>query len=386
MTVHQMEHTSPEFRSKLGASEAHLRSILATVPDAMIVIDERGTILSFSNAAERMFGYAAAEVMGNNIKMLMPSPLREQHDGYLERYRTTGERRIIGIGRITTAQHKDRTTFPIELAVGEAHLDGQRIFTGFIRDLTDRQRTERRLHELQTEIAHVGRVSEMGTLASSLAHELNQPLTAMTNYCEGARELLAGEVDPESLAMVREALDDAAQQAIRAGQIVRRMRDFLAHHEVDHEVEDLSKLIGEANALALVGSREHGIDVQVEFNATHRNVFVDRIQVQQVLVNLIRNAIDAMIDGPQRRLTIRTQDTDDHMVKINVEDTGSGISESVAPQLFQPFVTSKQSGMGIGLSICRTIVEAHGGRIWFESRPEGGTAFHFTLPATGAEE
>lgn len=381
-----MDHSSPEFRSKLGSSEAHLRSILATVPDAMIVIDEAGTILSFSVAAEAMFGWSAPDLLGNNVSSLMPSPLRERHDSYLERYRQTGQRNIIGIGRITTAQHRNGRTFPIELAVGEAFLDGQRIFTGFIRDLSERQRAERRLHELQSELAHVGRVSEMGTLASSLAHELNQPLAAMANYCEGARELLSRDPDAETLATVREALEDASKQAHRAGQIVRRMRDFLSHHEVEHEVEDLSKLIAEANALALVGSREHGIDVKVEFEASQSDVFVDRIQIQQVLVNLIRNAVDALIGSEVKSLVIRTSDADEGMIQVSVEDSGSGIDPGLAPQLFQPFVTSKETGMGIGLSICRTIVEAHGGKIWFEPRPDGGTAFRFTLPASGSGE
>lgn len=361
--------------------EAHLRSILATVPDAMVVIDERGTILSFSAAAERMFGFTEAEVLGENVSMLMPSPDRERHDGYLRNYRRTGERKIIGIGRVTTARHRDGYTFPIELSVGEAWLGETRIFTGFVHDITQRQQTELRLQDLQSELAHVGRVSEMGSLASSLAHELNQPLTAVAAYCESARDLLASDPDAETLAMVREALDDAVTQALRAGQIVRRLRDFISHGETERQHESLLRLVTEANALALVGSREHGIDVQVQLDPGADAVFVDRIQIQQVLVNLIRNAIDAMIDSPVRSLAISSAAEAEEYVRVSIEDSGSGISEATAEQLFQPFVTSKKSGMGIGLSICRTIVEAHGGQIWFEPAPDAGTIFHFTLPA-----
>ncbi|HET8535298.1 MAG TPA: ATP-binding protein, partial [Sphingomicrobium sp.] len=237
-----------------------------------------------------------------------------------------------------------------------------------------------RLQDLQSELAHVGRVSEMGTLASSLAHELNQPLTAVASYCESARDLLGGDMEEETIAMIREAMDEAAKQSVRAGQIVRRLRDFMSHGETERHVESLQRLINEANALGLVGSREHGIDVQVSLDPRADLVFVDRIQVQQVLVNLIRNAIDAMVDAPVRKLSIRTA-RQAGFTRVTVEDTGSGINETIAEQLFQPFVTSKQNGMGIGLSICRTIVQAHGGRIWFEPGSNGGTAFHFTLPS-----
>jgi len=312
-------------------AEGHLRSILATVPDAMIVIDEVGLILSFSAAAEKMFGYTEREVIGSNIKMLMPSPDRERHDTYLASYMTTGRRKIIGIGRVTTALHHDGSTFPIELSVGEAWVGDKRIFTGFIRDLTERQQTLLRLQDLQSELAHVGRVSEMGTLASSLAHELNQPLTAVASYCESARDLLYEQPDAETLGMVREGLDEAAHQAVRAGQIVRRLRDFMSHGETERQVESLQRLINEANALALVGSREHGIELKLSLDPHADLVFVDRIQVQQVIVNLIRNAIDSMMAGALRQLSVRTARLPDGDVEVTVEDTGPALTRRSRP-------------------------------------------------------
>ena len=381
-----MDRPLEQGATKVADREEHLRSILATVPDAMILIDEIGSILSFSAAAEKMFGYAEQEVVGENVSILMPSPDRERHDSYLKNYRDTGLRKIIGIGRVVTARHRDGNTFPIELAVGEAWVDGKRIFTGFIHDLTERRQADKRLRDLQTELAHVGRLSEMGTLASSLAHELNQPLTAIASYCEGAAALLEGAPDEDHLEMAREALRDTAEQAMRAGQIVRRMRDFLSHGETEHHVEELAAIVTEANALALVGTREHGIEVQVNIDGSSNHVFVDRIQIQQVLFNLIRNAIEAMLDSPVRSLTISSKAGDDGFITVSIEDTGTGIVESIAAQLFQPFVTSKKTGMGIGLSICRTIIEAHGGRIWSEPGPESGTIFRFTLPKAEVQD
>lgn len=352
----------------------------------MVVIGEDGHIISFSAAAEKMFGYEEREVVGENVSMLMPSPDREQHDQYLENYRTTGHRKIIGIGRVTTARRRDGYTFPIELSIGEAWVGETRIFTGFIHDITQRQQAQLRLQDLQSELAHVGRVSEMTSLASSLAHELNQPLTAIANYCEAARDLLPARAGEETLESVREAMDQAAKETIRAGQIVRRLRDFMSHRETECQVESLGRMVTEANALALVGTREHGIETQIMLDRDVDEVFVDRIQIQQVLTNLIRNAIDAMIDSPIRLLTVQSAPGPDDFIRISVEDTGSGVSESIAQQLFQPFVTSKQTGMGVGLSICRTIIEAHGGSIWFEPRKGGGTIFHFTVPAVGEDD
>lgn len=369
----------------LKAREAHLRSILETVPDAMIVIDEQACIQSFSTAAERLFGYEAHEVIGKNVNIMMPNPYRDQHDGYMHRYLATGERRIIGIGRVVVGQRKDGSTFPMELAVGEMRSGGQRYFTGFIRDLTERQRTEARLQELQSELVHMSRFTALGEMASTLAHEINQPLTAIANYLKGCRRLLEQSTD-EHAPMLREAVNQAAEQALRAGRVIRHLREFVSRGESERHIERLPKLVQEASALALVGAKEQGVRVAFRFDRDADLVLVDRIQVQQVLLNLIRNAIEAMQDSHRRELTVATIKKSEGVVEVCVADTGPGISPEIAAQLFQPFVTTKQRGMGVGLSICRTIVEAHGGKIWAESNPGEGTVFRFTLRMVKEEE
>ena len=370
----------------LEAAEARLRSILQTVPDAMIIIDERGRIESLSTTAERLFGYDADEACGCNISLLMPSPYREQHDAYIDRYLATGERRIIGIGRIVVGQRKDGTTFPMHLTVGELRTGERHHFTGFIRDLTDQQLTEDRLKELQSEVTHMSRFTALGEMASTLAHEINQPLTAISNYLKGSHRLLE-RMEGETVALLKDAVSKAADQALRAGQIIRRLREFVARGESERRIESLPKLIEDASTLALVGAREHGIAVAFRLDPAADLVLADRIQIQQVLVNLIRNAIEVMSEGGTvRRLDIATAVGPDDQVEVTVADTGAGLAPDVAKNLFQPFVTTKRKGMGLGLSICRTIVEAHGGKIWVVSPPGGGTIFHFTLRAAAHDQ
>jgi two-component system sensor kinase FixL len=361
----------------LAIREEHLRSILETVPDAMVVIDEAGLIRDFSQAAVRLFGWSAAEVQGRNVSMLMPTPYREAHDAYLHRYYRTGERRIIGTGRVVVGERRDGSTFPMELAVGEMRRGEERFFTGFIRDLTERQQTETRLQELQTELVHVSRLTALGEMASALAHELNQPLSAIANYLKGSRMLLEREPIPAD--RVGDAVDRAAAEALRAGQVIRKLRDFLARGESERRIESLPKLIEEASALALVGAKEHGIRVRFDFDPAVDLVMADKVQVQQVVLNLIRNAIDSMADAPRRDMRVSVNAASDRLAEVAVADSGPGISPEIFDQLFQPFVTSKPNGMGVGLSISRTIVEAHGGRIWAETSEEGGATFRFTL-------
>ncbi len=368
----------------LQERDAHLRSIFDTAPEAMIVIDEQGMVQSYGASAERMFGWRSSEVLGRNVNMLMPAPFREQHDGYIRRYLDTGERRIIGIGRIVVGLRKDGATFPMDLAVGEVRSEHGRFFTGFVQDLTERREHESKVHELQADLSQMARVNEMGQMASALAHELNQPLSAISNYLSGARRLLERQESKD--AKLVEALEQGAAQALRAGEIIRRLRSFLGRGDGEREAESLSKLVYEACALALVGVKPEGVDISYQFDPHGDRAMVDRIQIQQVVVNLVRNSRDAMLDQPKKEMIIATS-VEGALCTISVRDTGAGVSEEIAARLFEPFTTNKPQGMGVGLSISRTIVEEHGGRIWAEPNPGGGAVFSFTVPlAPGGEQ
>jgi two-component system sensor kinase FixL len=365
---------------RVHARTSQLQSILDTVPDAMVVIDERGIIESFSAAAERLFGYTADEVTGRNVSMLMPSPHRTEHDGYLRRYLRTGERRIIGVGRVVAGQKKDGSTFPMELSVGEARNGAHRLFTGFLRDLRERQQSERRLQELRTELMHVSRLSEMGQMAAGFAHELNQPLAAASNYLTTIRRLIE-RGDAASLQRATEASAKAIAQVARAGEIIRGLREFVKKVEPDRRLENVLSMIEEASGLALVGTAELGIHVRYRTALDLPPVLVNKVQIQQVIVNIVRNAIEAMHRSERREIGIEAAHGADGDVVIAIVDTGPGIAPDVAGRLFEPFVTTKADGMGVGLSLCRTIIEAHGGRLWVDANPEGGSAFRFTVPA-----
>lgn len=361
----------------LARREAHLRSILETVPDGMVVIDDAGLMRDFSQTAERLFGWTAKEVFGRNVSMLMPSPYREEHDAYLERYYRTGERRIIGVGRVVVGQRSDGSTFPMELAVGEMRIGEKRYFTGFVRDLTERQDTEARMQELQSELVHVSRLTALGEMASALAHEINQPLAAITNYLKGSKMLLAKDDVPR--AMMGDALERASAEALRAGEIIRRLREFVSRGETERNLESLSKLIEEASALALVGAKQHGVRVDMSFDRSADSVVVDKVQIQQVVLNLIRNGIDAMHGSTGKKLSISVARVEEDAL-VRVSDTGAGIDQEAMDRLFQPFFTTKAAGMGVGLSISRTIVEAHGGHLRARNRHAEGAEFEFTLP------
>lgn len=373
-----------QLEAALRVREGHLRSILETIPDAMIVIDGRGIMQFFSKAAVRQFGYSEREAIGQNVSMLMPYPDSARHDDYLERYRATGERHIIGIGRIVSGKRKDGTIFPMHLSIGEMQTEGEPYFTGFVRDLTEYQQTQARMQELQSELVHVSRLTAMGEMASALAHELNQPLAAISNYLKGSRRLLTSDAE-ENRSKIESAMDRAAEQAIRAGQIIRRLRDFVSRGETEKRVERASKLIEEAGALGLTGAREQGVSLHFNLDPDHDLVLVDRVQIQQVLVNLFRNALDAMTESSRRTLIVTSSHVANDMIEIAVSDTGHGVGKEHQPRMFQTFFTTKKTGMGVGLSISKTIVEAHGGLMWTENNPGGGATFHFTLPAAPSE-
>jgi len=365
-------------------SDALFQTLMQTAVDGIIVIDNAGTIQIYNAACERLFGFHSDEVVGQNVKMLMPEPYRAEHDGYIAHHRETGVKRIIGIGRNVSGQRKNGTTFPMYLSVGEGELDGRTIYVGIIHDLTEREHASRRNQELQDELLHVSRLSAMGQMSAALAHELNQPLTAILNYLTATRRTLAAHEDPQT-ARALGYIDKASQQTTRAGQIIRQLREFVEKRETVRTRQNLNVLVEETIALAFVGAADVGIKVHKQLDASAPPVLIDKIQIGQVLLNLIRNSMEAMQTAPQRELTIETSVADPDFVEFIVSDTGPGLPPEILSRLFQPFVTTKEKGMGIGLSICQTIVESHGGRIWTSGSEGQGARFHVTLPSSRAD-
>lgn len=370
----------------LEALQLHLRSILASVPDGMIVINESGRILAFSSAAEKLFGYEADKVIGEDVNLLMGGHDHKNHQNYVSAYLETGKRHIIGVGRVVTARRSDGTMFPVDLKIGEARVGDHFLFTAFVRDLSEQRRNELRMQEMQAELVHFSRMSAVGTMASALAHELNQPLTAVANYLEAARDLLESDSE-DAREILHEALDEASRQAVRAGEIVRKLRGYVSRGEIDARSVPLTPLLLDSIALARISGDVADIPIDQQIEPGLGAVLADPIQIQQVVINLLRNGAEAIkgLEAPKMRLAAKVGP--DELVTVEICDNGPGMSEDVRRTLFKPFMTSKSQGMGLGLSICQTIIEAHGGKIEAVAPESGGTCFRFTLrrdPASSA--
>ena len=357
------------------------QALLDAAVDAIIVIDHKGRIETFNSAAENMFGFSAQEVFGKNISLLMPEPYKSKHDGYLSTYLDTGNAKIIGIGREARARRKSGTVFPIVLSVGKVSNINEPKFVGLIRDITERKRSEEEIHQTRERLAQFGRLSTLGEMAASLAHELNQPLTAIATYMQACQRLIeSGQGDDDEILATLKKCD---AQARRAGEVIRRLRQFVKKRELGRRVTNCDDIMHDLAALAEVDARDNGIALTIEVAGELPNVMVDTVQIQQVILNLIRNGIDAMMDtdNVDEGISVSVDMFKKDQVKITVTDHGSGMTKEAEENIFQPFFTTKSSGMGLGLAICRSIIESHGGVLSFDKNPSGGTIFYFTLPA-----
>ncbi len=365
-----------EIREEADAAE--FRALLDAAVDGIIAIDHEGNVVEFNPAAQRLFGYTAEEIIGRNVSELMPEPDRSRHSGYIQRYLETGNQKIIGIGREVTGRRADGTAFPLHLSVGDAK--GGR-FIGIIRDLSAEKAAEEEGQKLKDRLAEVDRFSLMGEMAAGLAHEINQPLSAIATYAQAGERLMAqDEVDMKAL---EETWPKISDQALRAGQIIQSLRGLVGKREAREDRLDINEVVRNVLNLIEADARAEGITVTTEYAAEIPPIRGDAVQLQQVLLNLTRNAVDAMRGGlhQEKGIRIRTETLDDsHAVRVAVVDHGHGVSQQLADSIFHPFVTTKAEGLGVGLAVSRTIIQAHGGDLYYKPNPEGGSVFEFSLP------
>ena len=372
----------------LRDSAHQLRALAAIVEssgDGIIGKTLDGIVTSWNKAAERIFGYTAAEMIGQSILRLAVPGYGDEMTEILNRIQR-GE----GIDHYETIRrHKNGATLHVSLTVSPIYdADGQLIGASKVaRDITAAKRAEAalkesqtRLQELHAELLQVSRLSAIGQMAAMVTHELNQPLTAINNYMGAVGALLDRDGDLP-LAGIRNAVGRAGEQATRAGQIIQRLRGLVSHGDSEKRIEAILPLVKEAAELVLLGAKHRGVNIRViQDELEDVTVVGDKIQIQQVLLNLLRNAAEAIADQERREIAVLTKLLRDETVQISVIDNGPGLPDEVKAKLFQPFVSTKKMGMGVGLSICHTIIAAHDGRLWAEPNPEGGTIFSLTLP------
>lgn len=362
------EHTNDtELPEQLGA-------LITTAVDAIISIDSDGTVRLCNPAVERLFGWPVKDLLGKNVNVLMPEDHASHHDGYLDRYMKGGEARIIGKGRKVRGKRFDGSEFPLHLSVGEFNVTGERYFVGILRDLTAETQEQARLRLLEDQLALLGRRSAVSELGASLAHELNQPLTAIDLFLTAAKRAFPSDPD-RALAL----FEDARTEAQRAGAIVKRIRNMVEGAEQKRELFTLKPVVEDAISLCRMTDTVNPARFEIE-GANDVTVFGDEVQIRQVLVNLIKNALEAT--ERQNERVIKINFARQHFVTVDVADNGPGIDQAIASKLFEPFHSTKDGGLGIGLSICRTIAESHGGELLHVSQAGQlpGACFRLRLP------
>jgi two-component system sensor kinase FixL len=365
----------------LRESAGRMRALIETAVDGAILIDGRGMVLMLNPACEKLFGYSAGEVIGKNVKMLMPEPYRHEHDGYITNYLDTRKPKIIGIGREVVGLRKDGSTFPMDLSVGEAKQEGGSIFVGIIRDLTGRKRTEAELQQTRSELARVARVTTLVELTAAIAHEVHQPLTGLVSSGNASLRWLAAE--PPNLDAARRSIERMVDAGTRAGEVMGRIRNLVRRTPPRKDLLNVNVTILEAFTLVDTEIHRNNISLHTELANDLPLVWGDRVQLQQVILNLFTNAIEAMsgVDHTQRNLIVSSAKDGSNGVLVTVRDSGTGLDEAALSHLFEAFYTTKAQGMGIGLAVSRTIIQAHGGRLWATPNQPQGAVFQFTLPS-----
>ncbi len=363
----------------LAESEERLHAIIEGADEAIITADDAGTVQTVNNAAVILFGYSRDEIVGRNVNLLMPEQDRERHDSYLRSYKHTGASKVVGADGKLEGRRKDGARFPVSVSISRVSYDDSHVFVGFARDLTAQRMIETHMRQL-----HIDQLNSVNAKAAALAHEINQPFVAGALYLKAAKRLLRLPEDRRG-GSVDAMLDEAAAQMLRAGRIMSRLREFVGGGEPDKIFLNMHDLIRSVSEQMAESARRANVKLSLQLRAERDRAVVDRVQITQVLVNLIRNAEEAMGASAAREIVVSTVLDAPDVIRVDVADTGPGLSDEIKKTLFEPFKTTKQSGMGVGLPISRSIVEAHFGRIWAENRAGGGAIFSFTLPLTETE-